>query len=114
MCKIKSPEGLIYKMYPIEYILLSPVSSYYIILLCLMRYIIVHLVYKRSTTGFFIVDIKAVIDEISVDNKGFSDKINGCPFYRTPSWERRNRTKSLWGNVSLLRGCLRHFLMSIL
>ena len=31
----------------------------------------------------------------------------------TPSWERRNRTKSLWGNVSLLRGCLRHSLMSI-
>ena len=29
------------------------------------------------------------------------------------SWERRNRTKSLWGNVSLLRGCLRHFVMSI-
>nr|WP_246309220.1 transposase [Paenibacillus frigoriresistens] len=29
------------------------------------------------------------------------------------SWERRNRTKSLWGNVSLLRGCLRHSLMSI-
>lgn len=24
-----------------------------------------------------------------------------------PSWERRNRTKSLWGNVSLLRGCPR-------
>jgi hypothetical protein len=28
-------------------------------------------------------------------------------------WERRNRRKSLWGNVSLLRGCQRHRCVAI-
>jgi cyclic lactone autoinducer peptide len=39
----------------------------------------------------------------------FLKKKSGAPI-RAPEWERRNRTKSLWGNVSLLRGCLRHWL----
>lgn len=43
----------------------------------------------------------------------YCGRIVRCPLSRTPSWERRNRTKSLWGNVSLLRGCLRHLSMPI-
>jgi len=35
---------------------------------------------------------------------GEREHVSGPAFNASPAWERRNRTKSLWGNVSLVRG----------
>ena len=60
-----------------------------------------------ATIGQLIISAFQFKCRETLDITGFVKK-SGAPFLGLLSWERRNRTKSLWGNVSLLRGCLRH------
>ena len=59
--------------------------------------------------------VESPIRELNLlDIQGFINKKSTPVSRRGPSWERRNRTKSLWGNVSLLRGYPRHLSAPVL
>lgn len=66
-----------------------------------------------STISFFLIIIMSILLKKRHINKGFYKQKKLDAPCRASSWERRNRTKSLWGNVSLLAVVYDNFLMSI-